>query len=223
MPTAKRKRIFVRSSDGSRTIISSRKNNFASRLCRRQRIDNLEQAQTHGLLPKFVDLEIIEREARRVLGKTSFDQEAERLVDSKEMAVARSAPTVSTSDDVRTALIKGEALRLRVDDMANVVEPSMDLHVRREISGRTLNVLTHAPFDVVQLQLPEDLEIYTDLVFASDVTTAQFANVSVYRGARFVGKASHFILRATSITGNLMPPVNPEGISLNEYVSTFNP
>jgi hypothetical protein len=199
--TPRRDQVFVRSADGKATVVSSRPENFAARLCTTHRVTTLDEARNVGLLPGFVDVAVLDREAGRVLAASSFDRDATRQVDSENEAGAR---TASSDDRVRQARIAEAAHRLRAADLADAIEPNIARQARQELAGRALSVLTNAPVQVVQVVIDADLDVYTDLEFASDVTLATFGDVRIYQGARIVTSASHFILRAASAQGGLL-------------------
>lgn len=211
MARRQRGRVYVRSADGSATTVSSRRGNFASKLCRKHRIANLRQAATIGLVPAFVDLDVLEREAGRVLRSRAFDRDADRRV--------RRTGKVH-SERIHRARVAEEALRLRAAELGGVIEPGIDTRAGLAIAGRSLQVMTRAPIDVVSFELDQDLDVHTNLVFASDVTMATFGEVRIYRGAALVSTSSSFILRAASAQGNLLPVVGKSttGISLNDHV-----
>jgi hypothetical protein len=211
MATAQRGRIFVRSDDGAPTVVSSRGDNFAARLCRRHRIADLRAAATVGLLPAFVDLDHLERETSRVLRTPAFDREAERRVRAQ-------GPTRDERN--RTARVASHAAQLRADDLAVAIEPHLPTRPRSELATRAVQIATRAPFDVVKLDLADqDLDLHTDLVLARDVTLASFGDIRIYRGAALVFASSTFILRAASARGDLVQVSQDEthGISLADH------
>jgi hypothetical protein len=211
MAIAHRGRVSVRSDAGGPTVVSSRGDNFAARLCRRHRVADLRAAATVGLLPAFADLDRLERETSRVLQTPAFDREAERRVR------AQGRPRDERN---RRARVAAQAALLRADDLAVALEPSIAPRARRELAGRAVQIATRAPFDVVKLDLEDqDLDLHTDLVFARDVTLASFGDIRIYRGAAMVFAASSFILRAASARGNLLPVSRSEtaGISLADH------
>jgi hypothetical protein len=214
--TPRRGQVFVRSADGTATVVSSRPENFAARLCTTHRITTLDEARNVGLLPGFVNVAVLDREAGRVLAAPSFDRDATRQVDSENKAGAR---TAYTDERVRQARIVAAAHRLRAADLANAIEPNLAPQARQELAGRALSVLTNAPVKVVQVDIDADLDVYTDLVFASDVTLATFGEVRIYQGARIVTSASHFILRAASAQGGLLRVAGPAtpGVSIGVF------
>lgn len=211
MATVQRGRVYVRSDDGAPTVVSSRGDNFAARLCRRHRIADLRAASTVGLLPAFADLDHLERETRRVLQTPAFDREAERRVRAQGRV---------RDERNRRARVAAHAAQLRADDLAVAIEPSVAPRARRELAGRAVQIATRAPFDVVKLDLEDqDLDLHTDLVFARDVTLASFGDIRIYRGASMVFAASSFILRAASARGDLLQVSQSEadGISLVDH------
>jgi hypothetical protein len=211
MATAQRGRIFVRSDDGAPTVVSSRGDNFAARLCRRHRIADLRTAATVGLLPAFVDVDELERQTTRVLRTPAFDKEAERRVRAE-------GPTRDAHN--RRARVAANAAQLRADDLAVAIEPHIATRARSELAVRAVQIATRAPFDLVKFDLADqDLDLHTDLVFARDVTLATFGDLRIYRGAALVFAASTFILRAASAQGNLVQVSQSEthGISLADH------
>lgn len=208
MATQPRDRVYIRSDDGSTTTISSRPDNVASKLCRKHRIGNLREAASVGLLPAFVDLDVLERETGRVLGSTAFDDDAEAWLRRQEPI---------HDDRVRRARVLDEAIRLRADDLAGVIEPNIGLRARRSIAERSLRILINTPVDIVSFELDRDLDIHTDLVFASDVTMATFGDIRIYRGAALVPTSSGFILRAASAEANLVS-VTPVGSNFVDHL-----
>jgi hypothetical protein len=88
------------------------------------------------------------------------------------------------------------------------------------VAGRSLRVLTRAPFDLVSATIDADVDIYTDLEFAADVNVANFGAVRIYRGARIVAAASHFIMRATSVQGGLLRVEGQAvpGLNISDFV-----
>ena len=211
MATTQRGRIYVRSDDGHPTVVSSRGDNFAARLCRRHRIADLQAAATVGLLPAFVDVDHLERETTRVLRTPAFDREAERRVRSE-------GPAHDARN--RQARVAASASQLRADELAVAIEPHLVKRARSELAVRAVQIATRAPFDVVKFDLADqDLDLHTDLVFARDVTLASFGDIRIYRGAALVFAASTFILRAASARGDLIQVSQGEthGISLAEH------
>lgn len=95
----------------------------------------------------------------------------------------------------------------------------MDPSTRRIIAGRTLNILTRAPFDIIRFDLAADLDLYTDLVLENDVTVAVFGDIRIYRGATLIPTASGFILRAASARGDVVAvEAHPSGVSLSDHL-----
>ncbi|MGH3928956.1 MAG: hypothetical protein ACRDTF_03150 [Pseudonocardiaceae bacterium] len=191
--------------------MSSRPDNFASKLCRKHRIANLREAASVRLLPAFVDLDVLERETSRVLRADVFDRDAERRVRQE-------GPV--HDERVRRARVADEALRLRADDLAEVIEPNIDPQARHELASRSVRILTGAPVDIVSFELDRDLDLYTDLVFASDVTMAAFGDIRIYRGAALVFDSPSFVLRAASAKGNLVAVTGETaaGINLHDHI-----
>jgi hypothetical protein len=216
MANPQRERVFVHSADGKPTLVSSQPGNFAARLFARHRISTLREAKQVGLLPAFVNLEALQKEVDRVRNTSSFDLEAEKRVGSEiEVAIQAGRTGLITTDRYRLARVAAESTNLRVADLAQVIEPGLDLRARQVIAGRSLKLLIQAPVDVVKLDLRYDLDVYTDLAFDRDVALAGFGDVRIYRGARIISNASHFIMRASSIQGNLLAvEAMPIGISL---------
>lgn len=211
MPETQRERVYVRSADGSPTTVSSRADSLASKLCRRHRVGNLTQAATIGLIPAFVNVDVLTRESDRVLRASAFDKDAERRVQ-------RAGPV--HDDGVRRGLVAAEAMRLRAAELADAVEPDIAVHARNEIAGRSLQIMTKAPFDVVRFELDADLDVHTELVFDRDVTLATLGDLRIYRGAALVSTSSSFILRAASAQGDLLPVTASTlaGVSFNDWV-----
>ena len=211
MATTQRGHVYVRSDDRGPTVVSSRGDNFAARLCRRHRIADLQAAATVGLLPAFADLDHLERETSRVLHTPAFDREAERRVRAQGRV---------RDERNRRARVAAHANELRADDLAVAIEPHIAARARRDLAGRAVQIATRAPFDIVKLDLEDqDLDLHTDLVFARDVTLASFGDIRIYRGAAMVFAASSFILRAASAQGNLIQVSASEthGISLADH------
>lgn len=205
MASSPRERVIVRSVDGKPTRVSSRPGNFAARLFTRHRISTLKEARQVGLLPAFVNLEALQKEVSRVRDTRSFDLEAEKRVHGQIDAAIRAGRTGAiTTERYRLTRVAAEATNLRVADLAQAIEPGLDLRARQAIAGRSLKVVIEAPVDVITFDLPYDLDVYTDLEFDTDVMMAGFADVRIYRDARILSKASHFILRASSIRGGLI-------------------
>jgi hypothetical protein len=197
-----RDRVFVRSPDGTATVVSSHPDSVTARLCTRHRITTLDEARNAGLLPRLVDLDALDRQARRVLGEPAFDRDAARRIDGGPTAGAR---RTGTDENVRRARVADAALTLRAADLADAIEPKLHPRVRQLIAERTLNVLTGAPFDLVTATIDADIDVHTDLKFASDVSVVNVGEVRIYQGARIAAAASHFIMRATSVHGGLSP------------------
>ena len=211
MAITQRGRVYVRSDDGGPTVVSSRGDNFAARLCRRHRIADLRAASAVGLLPAFADLDQLEHETSRVLRTPAFDREAERRVRAEGRA---------PNERNRRARVAANATQLRADDLAVAIEPHVAPRARRDLAVRAVQVATRAPFDIVKFDLEDqDLDLHTDLVFARDVTLAAFGDIRIYRGATLVFAASSFILRAASAKGNLIPVTQSEahGVSLADH------
>lgn len=216
MAPPQRERVFVHSADGKPTLVSSQPENFAARLFVRHRISTLREARQIGLLPAFVNLERLRQETGRVRDTSSFDQEAERRIDS-ELETARQAGRTGliTTERYRLARVAAEATQLRVADLAQVIEPNLDLRARQVLAARSLNLLSWAPIDVVKFDLRYDLDVYTDLAFGRDVTLTGFAAVRIYRGARIISNASYFIMHASSVQGGLLAlEPTPVGVNL---------
>lgn len=208
MANPRRERVFVHSADGRPTIVSSQAGNFAAGLFTRQRISTLKEARQIGLIPAFVKLEALEQETNRVRATRTYDREAEQRVGG-EIAAARQ------TERYRQARVAAEATRLRVADLAQVIEPGLDPRARQVLAGRSLKLLSQAPLEVVTLALRDNLDLYTDLVFDSDVTLARLGEVRIYRGARIISNAPAFILHASLLRGNLLAvEAKPAGISL---------
>jgi hypothetical protein len=162
-----------------------------------------------------VNLEALQKAAGRVRDTSSFDLEAEKQVNSEiEAAIQAGRTGLITTEHYRLARVAAEATNLRVADLAQVIEPGLNLRARQVIAGRSLKLLDWAPIDVVKLDLHYDLDVYTDLVFDKDVTLTGFGDVCIYRGARIISKASHFIMHASSIRGGLVA-VEPKSTDIN--------
>lgn len=216
MAILQRERVFVQSTDGKPTLVSSQPGNFAARLFAKHQISTLREAKQVGLLPAFVNLGALQKETSRVRDTSSFDREAEKQVDREiETAIQAGRTGLITTERYRLARVAAEATKLRVADLAQGIEPNLDLHARQVIAGRALNLLSWTPIDVVKFDLRYDLDVYTDLAFDRDVTMAGFAAVRIYRGARIISNAPYFIMRASSIQGGLLAlEPTPSGVNL---------
>ena len=134
-------RAYVKSDDGKPTVVSSKTGNFAARLARKHRIASLADAKEVGLVPAFVKLDALQREAERVQDDRSFDVEAERLVDAETAAARASAQGLAATEKYRRVRMATTAKRLRAVQLADSIEPQLAIRMRRELAIRAIEIL----------------------------------------------------------------------------------
>lgn len=200
-------RVYVRAPDRRVITISSRPGHFGARLCRTSRVSTIADAKALGLFPRFVEVAALEREASRLRGQPTFDRDAAaRVALELDAAIAAGRRGVVATSGYRTARIDAVARELRVGALAATLPSVIGEPSRRLVATRALELLDLRSVDVVHINLASDLDLYTDLELAADITLAEFADVRIFRGARLIARASHFVLRARSLVANVLEP-----------------
>jgi hypothetical protein len=194
---------------GAPVVISSRPGSVGARYLRRHRMATLAEMQTIGALPRFVDVSKLESEARRLKADTTYEA---RALTQYNAEVARQGAASPQLQAQRVATLAGG---LRSLDLAASLDPVLQAPVRSNIAARTMQLLDVGAVEIVEFNLARDLEIYDELVFDDDVSMSTVGHIRLYRGGTLVSRASHFILHATSIQGNLLRSLVPSEASVS--------
>jgi hypothetical protein len=212
MPTSSS--VYVRTADGSPTVISSRPGAFGASACKRHRVVDIKSALDAGLFPRGVDAVALDRHAGDMLADDSFERAARKRLGKSH----------ATDKRVADARLTNEAHRLRVAQLTDIIEPSMTPTSQRTIAGRAVQILTRAPFDIVIFELAQDLDLHTDLVLDAGISIARFGEIRIYRGAALVPTAPSFVLHATKATGNVLAVTSGQAhefgvnnVDINDY------
>lgn len=203
MPTSSS--IYVRTDDGSPTVISSQPGAFGASACSRHRVVDIKSAVDVGLFPRGVDAVALDRHARDLLADDSFERTARERLGKSPAANKR----------VAAARLTNETHRLRVAKLTDIIEPSMTATSRGTIAGRSVQILTRAPFDIVIFELAQDLDLHTDLVLDASIAVARFGEIRIYRGAALIPSAPSFVLHATKATGNVLAVTSSKAHDIN--------
>lgn len=203
------KRIAIRSSDGSPTVISGAPDSPGRSFFRRTVPGSLEELQRLGAIPRFVDVRAVGERVARMRADQAYETRARAQLEAE----GRRPRDGAGGGRVFQAQVAGRATQLRVADLADGLSPNLKPQVRVALAGRSLYFAELARRPIGTVTMEADIEVHTDLVFDADVSLCRLGEVRIYRGARIEARASWFVMNATSIRGGLSPA--PVAIPLN--------